>query len=104
VADGEELPDEDSATLWARVRFPFFTQGSAMPANKNDRAVEATAERNADHGPAGEALPVLVEVIENQGGMDELLGLLDKVEGIASEVGGLERLRACLEGLKKRAS
>ncbi len=44
------------------------------------------------------------ELIAEQGNAEELLALLDRVEGLASQVGGVERFRACLVALKKLAA
>jgi hypothetical protein len=47
-----------------------------------------------------EAVPALLKAIQDQGGLDELINLLDAVETTAAEVGGMSRLRHCLETLK----
>jgi hypothetical protein len=47
-----------------------------------------------------DAVPALLKALQDQGGVEELLALLDTVESAAEEVGGLSRLRHCLEALK----
>ena len=51
-----------------------------------------------------DAVPALLQVLHEQGGVDGLLALLDRVETAAAEVGGVERLRDCLQALKKIAA
>jgi hypothetical protein len=41
------------------------------------------------------------EIAKEDGGVDAVIALLDKVDAIARKVGGQERLRVCLKGLQK---
>ena len=47
-----------------------------------------------------DAVPALLKALQDQGGIDELIALLDTVETAAASVGGVGRLRHCLEALK----
>jgi hypothetical protein len=61
---------------------------------KSQSAIESIAPADKD------AVGALVQAIHDQGGIDELMALLDKVETAAAEVGGMTRLRHCLEALQ----
>jgi hypothetical protein len=50
-----------------------------------------------------EAAQELPGLLQDEGDVEELLILLEKVDRIAAEVGGLDRLRSCLEALQKIA-
>jgi hypothetical protein len=57
-------------------------------------------------GPSGQE-PTINELLkvkqlaEEQGGVDHLLAQIEKVDTLARKLGGLPRLRRCLEGLKR---
>ena len=51
-----------------------------------------------------DAVPALLQAIQDQGGVDGLIALLDRVETAAAEVGGVEHLRNCLVALKNIAA
>jgi hypothetical protein len=75
-----------------------------MPAARKARLFEADVAPESIEGNSENAVPAPLKVLADQGDAEELIALIDRVEGLAAQAGGVDRLRAYLEALKEIAA
>jgi hypothetical protein len=75
-----------------------------MPAFRKAPLFETNGASESIEGNSKDAAPTSLKALADQGDAEELLDLLDRVEGLAAQAGGVDRLRAYLEALKEIAA
>jgi hypothetical protein len=93
-----------SVASWIKTKYPAMQYKEAT---LNSSLSNIKKKMRGEDSAAGPGDPTLNDVIRvkaaaaERGGAEELLAFVDQAEALARKFGGLERVRRCLEALKK---
>jgi hypothetical protein len=110
----EHGADTPNATVvaWYAEKFPgeTITPATVSQARKALTGQEGPprASRRGQAVPVANAEPTVSDILkvtglaaDHEGGLDGLAAMIEDVEKVAAEVGGLSRLKACVEAIRK---
>jgi hypothetical protein len=90
---------------WIKKKYPSLEyKDSTLNSSLSSIRKRLLGEEADAAEPTLKELLHVQEIAREDGGVDAVIALLDKVEAIARKVGGMDRLRVCLKGLKSLTS
>jgi hypothetical protein len=86
---------------WIKGKYPSLDfKDSTLTSSLSSIRKRLRGEEADSPEPTLNDLLNVQKIASENGGVDEVIGLLVRVDGIAKRAGGLDHLRKCLEGLK----